>query len=123
MRPRTAAAAAVWKGPPMASKAPVTHSTRPVVATRHHLLNTDGLRHPRENVATLLTTSFAIAAGICAFFPSLHLFASLAGIAGLVTGGIAQMISATSSERVINVCAMVISGLGLLFGLAHGGLY
>jgi hypothetical protein len=108
----------------MGSNAPVPNSTRPAASSaRHHLLNTDGLRHPRENVATLLTTSFAIAAGICAIIPSLHLFASLAGIAGLVTGGLAQMISATTAERVVNVCAMVISGLGLLFGLAHGGLY
>ena len=106
----------------MGSNAPVPKSTRAAGSTRHHLLNTDGFSHPRENAATLLTTSFAIAAGICAMIPSLHLLASLAGIAGLATGGYAQMISATTAERVVNVCAMTVSGIGLLFGLAHGGL-
>ncbi|HEV2640621.1 MAG TPA: hypothetical protein VGX23_36190 [Actinocrinis sp.] len=108
----------------MGSSAPVSKSTTPTVASaRHHLLNTDGFSHPRENAATLLTTSFAVAAGICALIPALHLLACLAGGAGLLTGGYAQMISATTAERFVNVCAMVVSGLGLLFGLAHGGLY
>lgn len=107
----------------MGSNDPVPNSTRSAAAHRHHLLNTDGFSHPRENAATLLTTSFAIAAGICAMIPALHILASWAGIAGLATGGYAQMISATTAERVVNVCAMTISGLGLLFGLAHGGLY
>jgi hypothetical protein len=108
----------------MGSNASVPNSTQPATANaRHHVLNTDGFSHPRENAATLLTTSFAIAAGICAVVSSLHILASWAGIAGLATAAYAQMISATTAERVVNVCAATICGLGLLFGLAHGGLY
>lgn len=101
---------------------PATTAGHPA-AGHHHLLNTDGFSHPRENAATLLTTSFAIAAGICAFFPALHILGSWAGLAGLATGLYAQMISATTAERFVNVCAMTVSGVGLLLGLAHGGLY
>ena len=110
----------------MGSKGSVPNSAQPdaTSASHHyHLLNTDGLSHPRENAATLLTTSFGIAAGICAFFPTLHILGAWAGIAGLGTGLYAQMISATTSERVFNVCAMTVSGVGLLLALAHGGLY
>jgi hypothetical protein len=33
------------------------------------------------------------------------------------------MISATTAERFVNITGVVLSGIGLLFGLAHGGLY
>jgi hypothetical protein len=44
-------------------------------------------------------------------------------VLGLASGLWSQMISATTAERWINVSAMIVSGVGLLFGLAHGGLY
>jgi hypothetical protein len=112
----------------MGSKASVPNSPpsspTPIAGSaRHHLLNTDGFSHPRENAATLLTTSFAIAAGVCALIPAMHVLGCWAGIAGLATGLYAQMISATTAERLVNVTAMTVSGIGLLMGLAHGGLY
>jgi len=91
---------------------------------RHHFtLNTDGVRHPLENVGSTLTAVFGVCAALCAFFPSMHLLGSWTGLAGLATGAWSQMISATTAERWINICAIVLSGIGLLFGLAHGGLY
>jgi uncharacterized ion transporter superfamily protein YfcC len=91
---------------------------------RYHLtLNTDGRRHPLENTATMLAALLTVVAGICALIHSTHIAASWAGFAGVAVGLWAQMISATTAERFINVCAMVISGVALMFGLAHGGLY
>jgi hypothetical protein len=91
---------------------------------RHHFtLNTDGLRHPVENAGSALTAVLGTVAAVCAFFPSMHLLGSWTGLAGLGTGLWAQMISATTAERFVNICAVVLSGIGLLFGLAHGGLY
>ena len=98
----------------------------PEHAHRHHLaftLNTDGARHPLENTGSLLTAILGVVAAICAFFPSMHLLGSWTGLAGLGTGLWAQMISATTAERFVNITGVVLSGIGLLFGLAHGGLY
>ncbi len=89
----------------------------------HHFLNTDGRSHPMANSLALLAACFALIAVVCAWYPSLHLLGSWTGAAGLCTGLWSQMVSATTSERFINVSAMILSGLGLLFGLAHGGLY
>jgi hypothetical protein len=95
------------------------------LSPRHHhfILNTDGRPHPMANSLALLAACFGIIAAVCAWYPSTHLLGSWAGVAGLGTGLWSQMISATTAERFINVSAMILSGLGLLFGLAHGGLY
>jgi hypothetical protein len=91
---------------------------------RHHVtLNTDGRRHPLPNAATTVAAVLTVLAGVCALIHSTHIVASWAGLLGLGAGAWAQMISATTAERFVNVCAMVVSGLALLFGLAHGGLY
>jgi hypothetical protein len=90
----------------------------------HHLtLNTDGRRHPLENTLAVLAACFAVVAIVSAWYPSTHLLGAWCGIGGLLTGLWSQMISATTAERWINVTAMIASGIGLLFGLAHGGLY
>jgi len=95
------------------------------VSPRQHTftLNTDGRPHPMANSLALLAACFAVIAVVCAWFPSMHLLGSWAGLVGLGTGLWSQMISATTAERWINVSAMILSGLGLMFGLAHGGLY
>ncbi len=93
------------------------------VHRNHFILNTDGESHPLENVGSALTAVLGLVAAVCAFFPSMHLLGSWAGLLGLGTGLWAQMISATTAERFVNICGVVLSGIGLLFGLAHGGLY
>lgn len=91
---------------------------------RHHfILNTDGQSHPLQNTGAVLTAVFGLVGAVCAFFPSMHLLGSWTGLAGLFTGAWSQMISATTAERWVNICGVVLSGIGLLFGLAHGGLY
>jgi hypothetical protein len=91
---------------------------------RHHLtLNTDGRAHPMANALALVAACCAVISAVSAWYPSTHILGSWTGLVGLATGLWSQMVSATTAERFINVSAMVVSGVGLLFGLAHGGLY
>jgi hypothetical protein len=90
---------------------------------RHLTLNTDGRPHPAQNALAVFAAACAIVSAVSAWYPSTHLLGSWAGLVGLLTGLWSQMISATTAERWINVSAMIVSGVGLLFGLAHGGLY
>lgn len=91
---------------------------------RHHfILNTDGENHPLENTGAAITLILGAVAAVCAFFPSMHLLGSWSGLVGMGTGLWSQMISATTAERFVNITGVVLSGIGLLFGLAHGGLY
>jgi hypothetical protein len=89
----------------------------------HFILNTDGRRHPFANTLAVLAGCLAVISAVSAWYPSTHLVGSWTGGFGLLAGLWAQMISATTAERFINVSAMIVSGVGLLFGLAHGGLY
>lgn len=95
------------------------------ISPQHHhfTLNTDGRPHPVANSLALVAACFAVISAVSAWYPSTHLLGAWAGLAGLGTGLFSQMVSATTAERWINVSAMVVSGVGLLFGLAHGGLY
>lgn len=93
------------------------------VHRNHFILNTDGESHPLQNTGAAVTTVFGLVAVVCAFFPSMHLLGSWTGLAGLGVGLWSQMISATTAERFVNICAVGLSGIGLLFGLAHGGFY
>lgn len=96
-----------------------------VSTTRHHhlTLNTDGRPHPVANSLAVFAACCAVLSAVCAWYPSTHVVGAWSGLVGLVTALWSQMISATTAERFINVSAMIVSGVGLLFGLAHGGLY
>lgn len=89
----------------------------------HLTLNSDGHAHPRENLLTVLTAGLGVVAVIAAFFPSAHVVASWFGIAGLGCGVVSQYVSATTNERWVTVVGLIMSALGLAFGLAHGGLW
>ena len=91
--------------------------------SRHLTLNTDGRPHPLQNTLAVLAALFALISAVSAWYPSTHLLGSWTGALGLATGLWSQMVSATTAERWINCTAMIVSGVGLLFGLAHGGLY
>jgi hypothetical protein len=97
--------------------------SREHVRRRHLTLNTDGRRHPLQNIGSGVTIALGAIAAVCAFIPSMHLLGSWAGLVGMAAGLWAQMISATTAERFVNITGVVLSGIGLLFGLAHGGLY
>jgi hypothetical protein len=86
-------------------------------------LNSDGRAHPRENTLVALVVLFALVAGICAFFRDMHILGAWTGLAGVVTGLISQMFSATTGERAVTVLALGVSAVSLFMNMFHGGLY
>jgi hypothetical protein len=54
-------------------------------------------------------------------FRSLHVLASWTGVAGVITGGYGQLISATTAERVALIIGLGMAGFGFYLGMAHGG--
>ena len=86
-------------------------------------LNSDGKPHPKENSLVALTVVLGAISIVSAFFPSLHLLSSWTGLAGILTGGYGQMVSATTGERFLLVIALGASAVGFFIGVAHGGLW
>jgi len=92
-------------------------------------LNSDGQPHPLLNAVSFFTlivglVSFALGLFIRTGPSSAHAWAVVAavtGLAGLLIGLVAQMMSATREERVIIVTGMIAAFIGLALGLAHGG--
>jgi hypothetical protein len=95
--------------------------------SRPHLpsitLNSDGERHPLENGLAVFTLIAGLAAFAAGWVVSLHVLATVLGIAALAVGLYAQMISATRPERMIIVTGLVAAFVGTALGLAHGGFY
>lgn len=90
---------------------------------RFRILNTDGRRHPLENGLAVFTLGAGIAAFALGFIVIAHMAAAVIGLAALVVGMYAQLISATRPERMIIVTGLVAAFVGLAMGLAHGGFY
>jgi FtsH-binding integral membrane protein len=92
------------------------------VRTRPSLtLNSDGQKHTVVNVLaifTLITGAVAFALG---FIVARHLIASWIGLAALVVGFYAQLISATREQRIVIVTGLVAAFVGLMLAFAHGG--
>jgi hypothetical protein len=92
-------------------------------------LNSDGRPHPLLNAVSFFTlivglVSFALGLFIRTGPSGGHAWAVVAaitGLAGLLIGLVAQMMSATREERVIIVTGMIAAFVGLALGLAHGG--
>jgi hypothetical protein len=93
-------------------------------------LNSDGRPHPLLNAACFFTLivgllSFALGLFLRTGPGSIHAWAITAAVTGLVslvTGLVAQMMSATREERIILVTGMIAAFVGLALGLANGGL-
>jgi hypothetical protein len=87
----------------------------------HVTLNTDGQPHPLENGLAIFTLVAGIAAFTLGFVVRLHVAASAVGLAALLVGLYAQMISATRAERMIIVTGLIAGFVGFALGLGHGG--
>jgi FtsH-binding integral membrane protein len=92
------------------------------VRTRPSLtLNSDGQKHTVVNALAI----FALIAGVVAFalgfIVARHLIASWIGLAALVVGFYAQLISATREQRIVIVAGLVAAFVGLMLAFAHGG--
>jgi hypothetical protein len=89
--------------------------------SRHFSLNSDGQRHPVINASA----AYALVAGIMSMLLGLLSVAAIAGailgITAFMIGLVAQMISATRDQRMVIVCGIVASFVGMGLGIAHGG--
>jgi O-antigen ligase len=90
-------------------------------AALHATLNSDGRRHPLENRLAVFTLICGIVAFAVGWVVRLHVLASWLGLAALLVGFYAQMISATREERVIIITGLIAAFVGGALGLAHGG--
>ncbi|MBB4699881.1 hypothetical protein [Sphaerisporangium siamense] len=89
---------------------------------RHRLtLNTDGKRHPLQNIMTTATLTLGVLALVTGFVVDLHMAASWAGVLGFLGGLYAQYISATTAERSLNIVGIVGAFVGAALGIYHGG--
>jgi hypothetical protein len=92
--------------------------------THHHFtFNTDGQPHPLENTLVAVTAVLGIIAVSTAAFHNLHVLTSWTGLAGIVTGGYGQFISATTVERFVLIISLGMAALGFYLAMAHGGLW
>jgi len=80
-----------------------------------------GERHPLENGLTAFTLAAGVVAFATGFVVRQHLLATSLGLAALVVGLYAQLISVTRAERVVIVTGLVAGFVGISLGLAHGG--
>ncbi len=96
--------------------------------SHQNILNSDGQRHPVQNVLTI----FTLVAGLIAFVLGLivrnahvgaavHIAATALGLAALLVGLCVQMVSATRNQRVLLVAGMIAGFVGLAIGLSRGG--
>ena len=87
----------------------------------HNPLNSDGRRHPLENGLTVFTLVAGLVSFATGWVVSLHFVASVTGVAALLIGLYAQLISATRPERMVIVTGLVAAFVGASLGIAHGG--
>ena len=96
---------------------------------RQNILNSDGHRHPVENILTI----FTLLAGLTAFVlgmivrnvphlvPAVHVIATALGLAAMLVGLYTQMVSSTRNQRVLIVTGIIAGFVGLALGLSKGG--
>ena len=87
----------------------------------HNPLNSDGRPHPLENGLTVFTLVAGLVSFATGWVVSLHFVASVTGIAALLIGLYAQLISVTRPERMLIVTGLVAAFVGAALGIAHGG--
>ena len=88
---------------------------------RHFTLNSDGQRHPVVNAAAAYSLLAGITSMIMGLVSVAHLAGSVLGVSAFLIGLWAQMISATRDQRMVIVCGIVASFVGMGLGIAHGG--
>jgi len=97
------------------------HVERTAQRTHHLTLNTDGRPHPLENTLAAVTFVLGVIAVATCGFHSLHPVAAWTGLAGILTGGYGQLISATTAERFALIIGLGMAALGFYIVMAQCG--
>ena len=96
---------------------------------RQNILNSDGHRHPVQNVLTIFTLLAGLAAFVLGMIlrnvphlvPAVHVIATALGLAAMLVGLYTQMVSSTRNQRVLIVTGIIAGFVGLALGLSKGG--
>jgi hypothetical protein len=96
--------------------------------SHQNILNSDGQRHPVENILTIFTLVVGLIAFVLGMIvrnahtgTAVHITATATGLASLLIGLYAQLISATREQRILIVTGMIAGFVGLAIGLSRGG--
>jgi hypothetical protein len=90
-------------------------------ARPHLTLNSDGQKHTVVNALAFFTLIAGVVAFALGFIVARHFIASWIGLAALVVGFYAQMISATREQRIVIVTGLVAAFVGVMLAFGHGG--
>jgi hypothetical protein len=92
------------------------------------ILNSDGQRHPVENILTIFTLVVGLVSFVLGMIvrnahtgPAVHITATATGLASIIVGLYVQMISATREQRILIVTGMIAGFVGVAIGLSRGG--
>lgn len=92
---------------------------RPRLRALH--LNTDGKSHALINAAAAYTVVAGVVSLILGMLSIQHIAGTILGVTGMIIGLLAQMLSATRTERMVIVFGITASFVGLALGFGHGG--
>jgi hypothetical protein len=84
-------------------------------------LNSDGQRHPMENILTISVFLAGLLAFAIGFIVRVHFAATLIGLLAFVIGLYAQLVSNTREQRVLIMAGMIAAFVGAGLAIAHGG--
>jgi len=94
---------------------------RPRPRARNSAVNSDSRLHPLINAAAAYSVLAGLASFILGLLETDHLVGTILGTTGFLIGIWAQLVSATRAQRMVIVCGIVASFVGLGLGFAHGG--
>ena len=95
---------------------------------RQNILNSDGKPHPVENILTVFTLIVGLVSFVLGMIirnvhtgAAVIVIATATGLVAILVGLYAQMVSATTGQRVLIVAGMIAGFVGLALGLSRGG--
>jgi uncharacterized membrane protein HdeD (DUF308 family) len=93
-----------------------------------NILNSDGQRHPVQNVLTIFTLvvgliSFVLGLIVRNAHPgeAVHIIATATGLLAILVGLCVQMVSSNRNQRVLIVTGIIAGFVGLAIGVSRGG--
>jgi len=90
-------------------------------SARRFILNSDGRRHPLINASAAYSLVAGIVSMVLGLLSKGAIAGAILGVTAFLIGLGAQMVSATRYQRMVIVCGIVASFVGMGLGIAHGG--